>query len=326
MSETITEDELTNKNKRNFINNSIFGQKLINGLSRDKKTEVNIDYFLSHINNFYKYKNENYEDKVNYEKFIDKIPQNIQEKLKNESDITVKSRHTIEPYCKKQIKIITPINIFKKCAYHHKLVKLDSQYYDLLGMIYLNDNITGYVCCLKKNSQTSPVYKTIFIFISSKYDKNFFDKKIKKLSIINEITEDISFFEKEVYTKYLKHFRNQLFSIIFEIIQENKNIKNIVCIGDEEGGNILQLFLMDIINNINETNIKIPDEIMYYLFTNNTAMLSIESFYIDLMNNLGGNDNTIITCFDEENNSYKTWEIDEKKKTKLNFIVLNNNS
>ena len=44
----------------------------------------------------------------------------------------------------------------------------------------------------------------------------------------------------------------------------------------------------------------------------------------DLMNKLGGNNNSMITCFDNNNLSYKTWNIDDKKKNKLNFIILNN--
>ena len=37
MTENTNEEDLNNRVKKNFITNSIFGQKLINGLSQDKK-------------------------------------------------------------------------------------------------------------------------------------------------------------------------------------------------------------------------------------------------------------------------------------------------
>ena len=85
MTENVCEEEISNKVKRYFITNSIFGQKIINNLSKDKSKEVNIDYFLTHIKNFNQLKKENYDEKIDYKKYIDKIPQNIQYKLKNES-------------------------------------------------------------------------------------------------------------------------------------------------------------------------------------------------------------------------------------------------
>jgi len=323
MTENTNEEEFSNKVKKHFITNSIFGQKLINSLSHEKKKEITIDYFLSHIKIFNKLKKENYEEKIDYKKFIDRIPQNIQSKLKNESDIVIKNRYCIEPYCKKQLKIITPINSFKKFGFHYKLLKLDSIYYDLLGIIYYNDNIVGYISCGKKpQNSINPLYKSIFVFLSLKYEKDFFDNNNKKLSIINEITEEISFYEKNTYNKYLKNFRNQFNSILLEILLEFKNIKNIICIGEEEGGNILQLLLIDLINNKDESNLSFPKELYYYLFTHNTAMLSTETFYNDLIKNLGGNNNSIITCFDEKNEHYKSWNIDEINKKRYNFFVL----
>lgn len=322
MTEITTEEEINQKVKKNFIINSIFGQKLINGLTQDKKKEVNIDYFLSHIKHFNIQKKESWEDKINFKKHIDSIPNNIQDRLKSESDIIVKKLNTIEPYCKKQIKIIPPINVFKKNGFHHRLVKLESTFYDLVGMIYYNDSIVGYICCGKK---TNGSYKNIYIVINHQYDKDFFDKSNKKLSIINEITEEIAFFEKDTYHKYLKNFRNVLFTTIFEILSEHKSIKNIVCIGEEEGGNILQLFLVDLVNNKSDINVKITEDISFYLFTSNTAMLSTETFYLDLINYLGGSTNSLITSFDDKNRAYDSWDIDENKKMRYNIIVLNSN-
>jgi len=318
MTDILSEEDL-NKVKKNFITNSIFGQKLINGLSADKKREVNIDYFLSHIKNFNLQKKENWEEKINYKKYIESIPENIQEKLKNETEIIIKNKNCIEPYCKKQIKIITPINIFKKIGFHHKLVKLESSYYDLFGFIYNNDEIVGYVCCGKRSNN---VYKNIYVVICKKYQKDFYEKKNKKLSIINEIVEDIGFYEKETYNDYLKHYRNQIYSFVLDILLEHKSIKNIVCIGDEEGGNLLQLFLVDVINNRSEYNVKMADDFSYYLFTHNTAMLSTETFFNDLINYLGGNINSMITCFEGKNDAYDSWDVDEAKKNKYNIILI----
>jgi len=319
MGENINEEDLNIKVKKNFITYSIFGQKLINGLSADKKKEVNIEYFLGHIKHFNLQKKENWEEKINYNKYIDSIPSNIQDKLKSESEVSIKSRNCIEPYCKKQIKMTSSINIFKKVGFHYKLVKLESTYYDLFGYITHNDDVVGYICCGKRSLAA---YKNIYIVISGKYEKKFFDEESKKISIISEISEEIGFYEKDVYTKYIKSFRNQIYSLLLEIIMENKNIKNIVCIGEEEGGNILQLFIVDFINNKGESNIKISDDLSFYLFTHNTAMLSTETFYNDLINYLGGNNNSMITCFDEKNKAYDSWDVDDNKKAKYNIILL----
>lgn len=316
MSENTSEEELNNKSKKNFITNTIFGHKLINTLSQEKKREINIDYFLSHIKNLNIHRNENYEQKINYKKHIESIPQNIQEKLKNESEIVVKNKICIEPYCKKQIKIITPIKLFKKFSFHYKLVKLESQYYDLFGIIYLNDDIVGYICCGKKSSS---IYKNLYIVLSLKYSNDFYEKTNKKLAIINEITEDISFYEKDCYNNYMKNFRNQLYSYILDILAEFKTIKHIICIGEEEGGNILQLFMLDFFNNKSEINMKFPDELNNYLFTYNSAMMSTETFYNDLLNSLGNN-NSMICCFDGMNKAYQSWDPNEEKKLKYNFI------
>jgi len=320
MSENTNEEELNSRIKKSFITNSIFGQKLINNLSQDKKKEINIDYFFKHIKNLNLQKNENYEKKIDYKKYIDSIPQNIHDKLSNESEIVLKTKNSIEPYCKKQIKINSPINTFKKNGFHFKLVKLESKHFDLFHVIYLNDKICGYVCCGKKNMT---IYKNLYIVISSKYESEFFEKQNKKLSIINEITEEICFFEKETYQKYIKYIRNQLYTFILEILNENKSIKNIILIGEEEGGNFLQLFLVDFISNKSEVVIKIPDELSFYLFTYNTAMLSTETFYNDMVDFLGENNNSVITSFDEKNNAFNTWDINLDKKNKFNIIITN---
>jgi len=317
MNENSVNDEL-NKSKKKFITNIIFGQKLINNLSLDKKKEINMEYFLCHLKNFKKQFEENWSQKINYEKYIDLIPQNIEEKLNNKIESLIKNKnYYIEPYCKKPIKILSPLTIFKKNGFHYKLIKLESQYYDLFAFLYMNDLIIGYICCGKKNSSN---YKNLYITIFLKYEPKFFDNKNKKLSIINDITEEISFFEKECYQKYIKSFRNIIFSILFDTLSEYKSIKNIVCIGEEEGGNILQLFIIDFLNNKNEINIKIPENLSLYLFTNNTAMLSTESFYNDLVSYLSNGNNSMITFFTEKNKSFFTWDIDESKKKLYNIL------
>jgi len=231
--------------KKRFITNIIFGQKLINDLSANKKKQVNIEYFMNHLNYFKKYLNENWEDKIEMDKYMGLIPQDIENKLMTDSEILLKFSHNIEPYCKKTIKIISPLALFQRNCYHYKLVKLESTYYDLMSILYYNEEIIGYVCCAKRTTG----YKNIYIVLLRKYDKKFYESMNKKIVVMNEISEDISFYEKESYTRYIKHIRSQLFSVLYEVIKENKLIRNIVCIGEEEGGNLLQLFLVDFLNN-----------------------------------------------------------------------------
>jgi hypothetical protein len=297
--------------KKRFITNIIFGQKLINDLSLNKKKQVSIEYFMNHLNYFKKYLNENWENKIEIEKYTELIPEDIENKLMTESEILLKNSHYIEPYCKKQIKIVSPLVLFQRNCYHYKLVKLESVYYDLMSILYYNDEIIGYVCCAKRSSG----YKNIYIVLLWKYDKKFYENINKKLVVINDISEDISFYEKECYTRYIKNIRSQLFSVLYEVLKDNKTIQNIVCIGEEEGGNLLQLFLVDFLNNKDEFYIKIED-IELYLFSNNTAKLSTDTFYKEFIELFGKN--SLITCFSEKNNAYKTWENTEK----MNIILL----
>ena len=297
--------------KKRFITNIIFGQKLINDLSINKKKQVSIEYFMNHLIHFKKYLNENWEDKIEIDKYTNLIPQDIENKLMTESEILLKNTHNIEPYCKKVIKIISPLALFQRNCYHYKLVKLESTHYDLMNILYYNDEIIGYVCCAKRASG----YKNIYIVLLQKYDKKFYETMNKKIVVINEISEDISFYEKECYTRYIKHIRSQLFSVLYEVIKDNKTIRNIVCIGEEEGGNLLQLFLVDFLNNRDEFYIKIED-IELYLFSNNTAKLSTDTFYKEFIELFGKN--SLITCFSEKNNAYKTWENTQN----MNIILL----
>lgn len=287
--------------KKKFITNIIFGQKLINDLSTNKKKHVNIEYFLNYLIYFKKYLNENWESKIEIDKYTSLIPLDIENKLMTDSEILLKNSHNIEPYCKKVIKIISPLALFQRNYYHYKLVKLESTQYDLMSILYYNDEIIGYICCAKRSSG----YKNIYIVLLYKYDKKFYETTNKKIVVINDISEDISFYEKECYTRYIKHIRSQLFSVLYEVLKENKTICNIVCIGEEEGGNLLQLFLVDFLNNKNEFYIKIED-IELYLFSNNTAKLSTDTFYKEFIELFGKN--SLITCFSEKNNAYNTWE------------------
>jgi hypothetical protein len=297
--------------KKRFIINIIFGQKLINDLSANKKKQVSVEYFMNHLIHFKKYLNENWGDKIEIDKYTSLIPLDIENKLMTDSEILLKNTHNIEPYCKKSIKIISPLALFQRNCYHYKLVKLESTYYDLMSILYYNDEIIGYICCAKRSTG----YKNIYIILFRKYDTKFYETMNKKIVVINEISEDISFYEKECYTRYIKHIRSQLFSVLYEVIKDNKTIRNIVCIGEEEGGNLLQLFLVDFLNNKDEFYIKIED-IELYLFSNNTAKLSTDTFYKEFIELFG--ENSLITCFQDKNNAYKTWENAEN----MNIILL----
>lgn len=322
MTEQIESEEIINsKIKKYFITNIIFGQKLINNLSNDNNKNGNINYFMNHLRNFQKQLEENWPNKINFDKYYDAIPQNIQEKLKDESDIIVKNKnYYIEPYCKRPLRIMTPFHIFRKVGFHYKLIKLESSYYDLFGVLYCGDKISGYICCGKKNSTS---YKNLYVVINRKYDGVFYDQKTKKLIIINDLMEEIGFYERDCYQRYLKYYRSVLFSMVFDILRDNPSIKNIVCIGEEEGGNYMQLFMMDLINNRSEIAMELSEDLSYYLFTHNTAMLSTETFYKDLVSNLVKGNNSLITCFDDKNRAYDTWDLNDDKRGRYNVIVLN---
>lgn len=307
----------TNEISKKFITNIIFGQKLINSLSLEKRNTINIDVFLNHIKNFNKQNNEKWLEKINFDKYCESIPSDIENKLVNDSNIIIKNMNNIEPYCKKTIKIMTPMIIFKKNAFHYKLIKLESTYYDLMGVLYYKEKIVGYICCGKKSNTQ---YKNLYVVICKKYDNDFFNNLDKKIISLSEISEELNFYEKNSYINYYKNFRSQIFSFVYEILGENKSIQNIICIGEEEGGNFLQLFTYDFLNNKDQINIKL--DISIYLFTLNTSKLSTDIFYTDLIRIL--DDNSIITCFEKNNPSFNTWEVENSdiQKSNMNIILI----
>ena len=313
---SLEKNNILNNLKKKFISNIIFGQKLINDLSVNKSNKICIEYFMNHLNTFEKHCKEDWCSKINFDKYCDLIPSDIEEKLENDTDIILKNNYNIEPYCKKTIKIITPLIFFKKMGFHFKLIKLESQYFDLMGILFENDNIVGYVCCGKRsNSQ----YKNLYVVLRKNYENNFYGNLDKKIVIMNEISEEINFYEKNVYLNYLKNYRSILFSLIFEIIHENPTIKNVICIGEEEGGNLLQIFSYDFLNNRKDSNLDL-DKISLFLFTHNTSKLSTNVFFDDLTNIFKGN--SIITCFDKFSRSFETWNIDEKDINNSNMNIV----
>ena len=77
----------------------------------------------------------------------------------------------------------------------------------------------------------------------------------------------------------------------------------------------MQLFLLDFLNNKDEFYIKI-EEIELYLFSFNTAKLSTDTFYKEFIELFGKNSS--ITCFQDKNDAYKTWE----NISNMNIILL----
>lgn len=287
--------------RKRFINNIIFGQKLINDLSNCKKKEVNIDYFLNHIKIFNERFIEINNKNINYEKYDDL---RLDEKLEEKHNFTYKNKNAfIEPYCIKPIKFYSPNFLFKKYCFNHQLIKLESKYFDIFTIIYNNNNISGYIVLEKR---LNGKYKNLYLVLIEKYEEDFYKDKEKKISTIQEINDNISFFETTTYNDYIKNYRNYLFSVVCDILTKYETVKNIIFIGEEKGGNLLELFTMDFINNKNEID-NFKDNIKsIFLFHYNTAMLSNQSFYKELISLIGNK--SFINYFKEENEAFLTWE------------------
>ena len=291
-----------------FITNIVIGQKIVDFLSGKKiDIESGIEYFLNHLNIFNQMIGEKWEKKLNYSKYKESFSDEMVEKLSDKTGIVVDKMCSIEPYCKKAIKFYSPNYIFKRVGFHFRLIRLESPLYDMMGFIYYGNEIVGYVCCRKGND-----YKNLYIVISKKYDGDIFTNRNRTGSSVSDITEDCMIYDAHYYSMYTKHFRNMLYSYIIDIISEYGSIKNIIMIGEEAGGNLLELFMMDIKNNRNDINVKISPKVVYFLFTQNTAMMSSE-FKLDYANDI------IIMNFNNRD-SYLTWNIDEAIKKKCNFI------
>jgi len=291
-----------------FITNIVIGQKIVDFLSGKKiDIESGIEYFLNHLNVFNQMISEKWEKKLNYSKYKESFSNEMVEKLSDKTGIVVDKLCSIEPYCKKAIKFYSPNYIFKKIGFHFRLIRLESPLYDMMGFIYYGNDIVGYICCRKGND-----YKNLYIVISKKYDENMFTNQNRTGNSVNDIAEDCMIYDAHYYSMYMKHFRNMLYSYIIDIISEYGSIKNIIMIGEEAGGNLLELFMMDIKNNRNDINVKISSKVVYFLFTQNTAMMSSE-FKLDYSNDI------IIMNFNNRD-SYLTWNIDETIKKKCNFI------
>ena len=291
-----------------FITNIVIGQKIVDFLSSKKiDIESGIEYFLNHLNFFNQMIGEKWEKKLNYTKYKESFSNDMVEKLSDKTGIVVDKLCSIEPYCKKAIKFYSPNYIFKKVGFHFRLIRLESPLYDMMGFIYYGNEIVGYICCRKGND-----YKNLYIVISKKYDGDIFLNRNRMGSSVSDITEDCMIYDAHYYNMYAKHFRNMLYSYVIDIISEYGSIKNIIMIGEEAGGNLLELFLMDIKNNYNDINVKISSKVVYFLFTQNTAMMSPE-FKLDYATDI------IIMNFNNKD-SYLTWNIDEAIKKKCNFI------
>ena len=291
-----------------FITNIVIGQKIVDFLSSKKiDIESGIEYFLNHLSIFNQMIGEKWEKKLNYSKYKESFSDEMVDKLSDKTGIVVDKLCSIEPYCKKAIKFYSPNYIFKKVGFHFRLIRLESALYDMMGFIYYGNEIVGYVCCRKGND-----YKNLYIVISKKYDEDIFANRNRKGSSVSDIMEDCMIYDSHYYNMYAKHFRNMLYSYVIDIISEYGSIKNIIMIGEEAGGNLLELFMMDIKNNRNDINVKISSKVIYFLFTQNTAMMSPE-FKLDYANDI------IIMNFSNRD-SYLTWNIDEAIKKKCNFI------
>lgn len=291
-----------------FITNIVIGQKIVDFLSGKKiDIESGIEYFLNHLNFFNQMIGEKLEKKLNYSKYKESFSDEMVDKLSDKTGIVVDKMCSIEPYCKKPIKFYSPNYIFKKVGFHFRLIRLESPLYDMMGFIYYGNEIVGYICCRKGND-----YKNLYIVISKKYDGDIFTNINRKGSSVSDITEDCMIYDAYYYSIYTKHFRNMLYSIVIDIISEYGSIKNIIMVGEEAGGNLLELFMMDIKNNRNDINVKISSKVIYFLFTQNMAMMSPE-FKLDYATDI------IIMNFNNRD-SYLTWNIDEAIKKKCNFI------
>jgi len=291
-----------------FITNIVIGQKIVDFLSGKKiDIESGIEYFLNHLSIFNQMIGEKWEKKLNYSKYKESFSDEMVEKLSDKTGIVVDKLCSIEPYCKKAIKFYSPNYIFKKVGFHFRLIRLESPLYDMMGFIYYGNEIVGYICCRKGND-----YKNLYIVISKKYDGDIFTNRNRTGSSVSDITEDCIIYDAHYYKMYAKHFRNMLYSYVIDIISEYGSIKNIIMVGEEAGGNLLELFMMDIKNNSNDINVKISSKVVYFLFTQNTAMMSPE-FKLDYTTDI------IIMNFSNRD-SYLTWNIDEGIKKKCNFI------
>ena len=291
-----------------FITNIVIGQKIVDFLSGKKiDVESGIEYFLNHLNIFNQMIGEKWEKKLNYSKYKESFSDEMVDKLSDKTGLVVDKMCSIEPYCKKAIKFYSPNYIFKKVGFHFRLIRLESPLYDMMGFIYYGNEIVGYVCCRKGND-----YKNLYIVISKKYDGDIFTNMNRKGNSVSDITEDCMIYDAHYYSMYTKHFRNMLYSYVIDIISEYGSIKNIIMIGEEAGGNLLELFMMDIKNNRSDINVKISSKVVYFLFTQNMAMMSPE-FKLDYATDI------IIMNFNNRN-SYLTWNIDEAIKKKCNFI------
>jgi hypothetical protein len=316
-------EESHSVDKKKMIKNIIFGQKLVYLLSEQKKKEANINYFIMHINSLQLIHQEMVGMDIDYEQYVDKISDTIFSQNKNKKTFTIGNKQ-IEPYCKKPIQYI-PQNIFiTEYNFHYSITNIKSKYYDLLYFIFDKyKNIVGYVVLGKK---VKKLCKNLYFVIDKNYDKTFYKKTTKKINLLSEICDEFSIYEKTVYQEYLKYWRDYLITILIDCLKNIDNIKNLIFIGNNKGGNLLELFIKDIFENINNEQMK---EMSWNIFKMNTAMLTNLNFFKDILENHLKEKYTIINCYTNKELSYKTW--DEfikyyKNDENINTIVLKKES
>ena len=319
------EKEDTDKKNNKIIYNLIFAEKLVNELSNNKKKNIDIDYFLSYIKFFSKIKESMIEididDKLNSNDINFDIP------IATKKEILSIGEKPIELYNKKQVLIFNKSHFIEKYNYHFTIKNISSKYYEFINFIFdKSKNIIGYIVLGKKAKKST---QNLCFILDKNYEKNFYTNINKKVCLMTEIIDEFNIYEKTIYNNYLKYYRDYLFSVLKEILRKHNNINNIVFIGNKQGGNILELFLKDIIENLNEEYF--PEEafklksIAYNIFKLNSSMLTNIHFYEDLINRIEKESYTYINCFDNKLLDYKSWSEfmkNYKKNDNINSIIL----
>lgn len=283
--------------------NIFLAKMIIEKLTMIKKKNIDINYFISYINVFNDIKKELLNDDTT--KVLDKLDEIDYIKPKME----VFGDKQIEPYNKKQFICFDKFHFINKYNFHNSIQKIESKYYEFVNFIYdkFKDPI-GYIVIGKKAKKST---KNLYFVIDRNYEKNFYAKITKEICIISEIANEFNIYEKTIYSEYLKYFRDYLFSVLYEVMNQYQNINNIVFIGNKRGGNILDLFLKDILENFVSDNVpeqayKMQD-ISYNIFKMNNSMLTNINFYEDINKLLANENYTYINCFDNKSLDYKTW-------------------
>lgn len=271
----------------------------INFLKKKNLKKINFNIFLLFLK-----ENKNINKDLNFNKKTKNSEENIKKTIINRKEL-INNEIILDNYSKNKINFISISNLLLELGiYNFNYIKIFFKF-KIINFIYNSKNNIEGIIFLNRNK--------LNFTLTIKIPKTFFNNMKKKSKIIKDISNCSLIYEYKIYKYYLTKYRDLLFSLLINIIENNNSIDLVLFEAKGLGGNIFQLFIFDFFNNYKNINInkKKYNNIKINLNQYNTPMLSNYDFYAKLIKIKNFKINNI---FSSINNEYNSWDIEIVEK------------